>query len=50
MLETLYNPNHFQAAIESWKAAQAAYDERRGRRAKRLAEREATARALTPED
>ena len=50
VVETLYNPNHFERAIESWKAAKLAYDERRERRAKRLAEREAKARSLTPDD
>lgn len=50
VIETLYNPNHFERAIESWKAAKLAYDERRERRAKRLAEREAKARAITPDD
>jgi hypothetical protein len=50
VVETLYNPNHFDRALESWKAAKIAYDERRERRAKRLAEREAKARAVTPED
>jgi hypothetical protein len=50
VIETLYNPNHFDRAMASWKAAKAAYDERRERRAKRLAEREAKARAITPED
>lgn len=50
VVETLYNPNHFEKAIESWKAAKLAYDERRERRAKRLAEREARARNLTPDN
>jgi len=50
VIETLYNPNHFERTIEQWKAAKLAYDERRERRAKRLAEREATARKLTPND
>ncbi|MCH2169943.1 hypothetical protein MK489_04090 [Myxococcota bacterium] len=49
-VETLYNPNHFTRALESWKQAKALYDTRRERRAKRLAEREAKARALTPDD
>lgn len=50
VIETLYNPNHFERAMESWKAAKLAYDERRERRAKRLAEREAKARSITPDD
>lgn len=50
VIETLYNPNHFEKAMESWKAAKVVYDERRERRAKRLAEREAKARSMTPED
>ena len=50
VIETLYNPNHFDAVLESWKSAKLAYDERRERRAKRLAEREASARAVTPEN
>jgi hypothetical protein len=50
VVETLYNPNHFQRAIDSWKAAKLTYDERRERRAKRLAEREAKARSLTPDE
>ena len=50
VIETLYNPNHFDRAIESWKAAKLTYDERRERRAKRLSEREAKARAMTPDD
>ncbi|MDJ0847203.1 MAG: nuclear transport factor 2 family protein [Myxococcota bacterium] len=49
VIETLYNPNHFARILESWKAAKAAYDERRERRAKRLAAREARARAITPD-
>ena len=50
VVETLYNPNHFKKTIESWKGAMAAYEERRERRARRLAEREAKARAMTPDD
>lgn len=50
VIETLYNPNHFERAMESWKAAKVSYDERRERRAKRLAEREAKARTMTPDD
>lgn len=50
VIETLYNPNHFAKAIESWKSAKVGYDERRERRAKRLAEREAKARTMTPDD
>ena len=50
VVETLYNPNHFERAMQSWKAGKLAYDERRERRAKRLAEREARARSLTPDD
>ncbi|MEM7411355.1 MAG: nuclear transport factor 2 family protein [Myxococcota bacterium] len=50
VVETLYNPNHFDRAMESYKAARDAYEERRERRAKRLAEREAKARAVTPDD
>jgi hypothetical protein len=50
VIETLYNPNHFERAMESWKAANADYDERRERRAKRLAEREAKARGITPDE
>jgi hypothetical protein len=49
VVETLYNPNHFEKKMESWKAAKVAYDERRERRAKRLAEREAKARSMTPD-
>ena len=50
VIETLYNPNHFDRALESYKAGKLAYEERRERRAKRLAEREATARGITPDD
>lgn len=50
VVETLYNPNHFDAAMASWKKAKETYDERRERRAKRLAAREATARSMTPDD
>jgi len=50
VIETLYNPNHFERAMQSWKAGKLTYDERRERRAKRLAEREAKARSLTPDD
>ncbi|MCE2390983.1 MAG: hypothetical protein J4G09_05790 [Proteobacteria bacterium] len=49
-VETLYNPNHLESALASWKAAKEAYDLRRERRAKRLAEREKKARELAPED
>jgi hypothetical protein len=50
VIETLYNPNHFDRALESWKAAKITYDERRERRADRLREREAQARKMTPDD
>ncbi|MGB0621385.1 MAG: nuclear transport factor 2 family protein [Myxococcota bacterium] len=50
VIETLYNPNHFDKAMESYKAGKIVYDERRERREKRLAEREAQARAMTPDD
>ena len=50
VVETLYNPNHFDKTIEEWKAAKVAYDERRARREKRLAEREAKARSMTPDE
>ena len=50
VIETLYNPNHFTKTLESWKAATVSYDERRERRAKRLAEREEKARSMTPDD
>ena len=50
VIETLYNPNHFDAILASYKQAKVAYDERRERRAKRLAEREAKARQVTPDD
>ncbi len=50
VIETLYNPNHFDKAMESYKAGLIAYEERRERRAKRLAEREAKARGMTPDD
>ncbi|MBB85356.1 MAG: hypothetical protein CL931_16220 [Deltaproteobacteria bacterium] len=50
VLETLYNPNHFDKAMESYKAGKIVYDERRERREKRLAEREAQARSMTPDD
>jgi len=50
VIETLYNPNHFDAAMASWKEAKETYDERRERRAKRLAAREAKARSMTPDD
>jgi hypothetical protein len=50
VMETLYNPNHFDRALESYKAGKLAYEERRERRAKRLAEREAKARGITPDD
>jgi len=47
-IETLYNPTAFEGAMESWKEAKQRYDERRERRAKRLAEREAKALAAAP--
>ena len=50
VIETLYNPNHFEKAMESYKAGKIVYDERRERREKRLAEREAQARSMTPDD
>ncbi len=50
VIETLYNPNHFDRALADYKSAKLAYDERRQRRAERLAAREAKARAITPED
>ena len=50
VIETLYNPNHFDRAIESYKVGKVAYEERRERRAKRLAEREAKARSMTPDE
>ena len=50
VIETLYNPNHFERAMASYLAGRDAYEERKERRAKRLAEREAKARSLTPDD
>ena len=50
VIETLYNPNHFQKALDDYKVATEVYEERRERRAKRLAEREAKARAVTPDE
>ena len=47
-MEVLYNPTNVKAAMASWVKAKAVYDERRERRAKRLAEREAKARAAAP--
>lgn len=49
VLETLYNPNHFDRALDSYRAGCVAYEERRERRAQRLAEREAKARSMTPD-
>jgi len=47
-IETLYNPHHLKRALESYVDAKKRYDERRERRAKRLAERERKARELAP--
>ena len=47
-IETLYNPDAIEAAMASYLAAKASYDQRREKRAKSLAERERKAREMAP--